>query len=155
MVHGRALQSPLTVPRVRFVGVSVTCTFVAVEGPLLVRTGVLWFVPPGGSGPEGASFLAMTTSTARVEPPLLVLSVLLAVFGSNSAGVAVALLSKEPTALIVAVTVMLFWLATPTAIDAIVHGRALQSPLTLVRVRFAGVSVTWTFVAVDGPLLVT
>src|SRR5258708_3873304 len=127
----------------------------------------------------------METSTdgAPVVPPLPVLSVLLFVFGSISAGVAVALLSKSPEAvmlavvllarcvsvragvavavlsnapgaLIVAVTLMV--VLAPEAREAIVPGRAAQPlPLTLVMVRFVGVSVTWMFVAVDGPAFAT
>src|SRR5258706_507728 len=88
------------------------------------------------------------------RPLLTVLSVLLFVFGSISAGVAVAVLSKAPEAVMVAVTLMV--VLAPEASEAMVHGRAAQPlPLTLVMVRFVGVSVTWMLVAVDGPALAT
>src|SRR6266498_2039574 len=101
IVHGSAAQPPpLTFVIDRFVGVSVTWTFVAVDGPAL------------------------------------------------------ALLSKAPAAGIVAVTVMVVF--APLASEAIVHGSAAQPPpLTFVIDRFVGVSVTWMFVAVDGPELAT
>jgi hypothetical protein len=87
-------------------------------------------------------------------PPLPVLSVLLARFGSVSAGRAVALLSNAPAATIVAVTLMVT--PGPTGRLGMVHGSATQPPpLTPVMVRFDGVSVTCTFVAVEGPRLVT
>src|SRR5260370_1448060 len=87
-------------------------------------------------------------------PPLPVLSVLLAGFGSDSVADTVALLSNEPDALIVAVKVM--GTLAPEARLAMVQGRAAQPPpVTLVMVRCVGVSVTWIFVAVDGPALAT
>src|SRR4051794_41818387 len=45
----------------------------------------------------------------------------------------------------------------PLASEAMVQGKGTEQPLPvmLVMVRFDGVSVTWMFVAVDGPLLVT
>ena len=87
-------------------------------------------------------------------PPLPVLSVLLPGFGSGSVAETVALLSKAPAALMVAVTLMVTF--APEARLAMVQGRAAQPPpLTLVMVRFVGVSVTWTLVAVDGPALAT
>src|SRR5260221_442916 len=83
-----------------------------------------------------------------------VLSVLLARFESDSAGVAVAVLSNAPAALIVAVTLIVVF--APEASEGIVHGSAAQPlPLTFVMVRFVGVSVTWMLVAVDGPALAT
>ncbi len=67
---------------------------------------------------------------------------------------AVALLSNAPAALIVAVTVIVAF--APDASEAIVHGNAAQPPpLTLVIVRFVGVSVTRMLVAVEGPALAT
>src|SRR5260221_4262062 len=93
-----------------------------------------------------------TSAGGAAEPPLPVLSVLLARFVSDSAGVAVAVLSNAPEALIVAVTLMV--VLAPEASEAIVHGSAAQPlPLTFVMVRFVGVSVTWMLVAVDGPAL--
>src|SRR5260221_13389783 len=87
-------------------------------------------------------------------PPFPVLSVLLARFESDSAGVAVAVLSNAPAALIVAVTLIVVF--APEASEGIVHGRAAQPlPLTFVMVRFVGVSVTWMLVAVDRPAFVT
>src|ERR1044071_5469074 len=106
---------------------------------------------PAVNGPAVISVFVIETSAggAPVVPPLPVLSVLLAVLLSCSAGVAVALLSNVPVAVIVAVTVMVVF--APEASEAIVHGNAVQAPLTLVIVRFVGVSVTWIDVAVDGP----
>src|SRR5258708_919480 len=96
----------------------------------------------------------MTSAVAPVVPPLPVLSVLLARFVSFSAGVAVAVLSKAPAALMVAVTLMVTFAPFPRL--AMVHGRAAQPPpLTLVMVRLVGVSVTWMLVAADGPALAT
>src|SRR5262245_13370088 len=87
-------------------------------------------------------------------PPLPVLSVLFAVFGSGCAAVAVALLSKAPAALIVAVTKIC--VLPPEPSEAIVHGNDEQPlPLTFVMVRLLGVSVTWMLVAVWGPALET
>src|SRR5438045_2754852 len=95
-----------------------------------------------------------TSADGAAVPPLPVLSVLLAVFGSNSAGVAVALLSNAPAALMVAVTLMVVF--APEASVAMVHGGAAQPlPVTLVMARLVGVSVTWTAVAVDGPAFAT
>src|SRR2546429_342085 len=96
-------------------------------------------------------------------PPLPVLSVLLPGFGSGTGLEAVALLpvrgvlldglvsvsvaetvavlSKEPGALIVAVTLTVTF--APAEMVAMLQGRAAQPPpLTLVMVRFEGVSVT-------------
>src|SRR5436190_308056 len=93
-------------------------------------------------------------SEAAAVPPLPVLSVLLPGFGSVSVAVAVALLSNAPGAMIVAVTVMTVF--APEARLAMMHGENdVQAPLTFVMVRFAGVSVTLMFVAVDGPALAT
>src|SRR5947207_488240 len=94
------------------------------------------------------------SAAAPVRPALPVLSVLLAVFGSNSVGATFATLSNEPSLSIVAVTVIDS--LAPFASDGIVQGSAVQFVLvTLVMVRFDGVSLTTTFVAVDGPLFVT
>src|SRR3954447_17733049 len=99
-------------------------------------------------------FVSETSAAGLADPPLPLLSVLFAAFGSLSAGVAVALLSNAPAALIVAVTLMVVF--APVARLGMVHGRAAQPlPLTLVMVRFVGVSVTWMLVAVDGPALAT
>src|SRR5436190_18859065 len=107
------------------------------------------------NGPEVVKVLTIETSAdAAAVPPLPVESVLFDVFGSLSAGVAVALLSNAPAALIVAVTLMVVF--APEARLAIVHGRAAQPlPLTFVMVRFVGVSVTWMLVASEGPALAT
>src|ERR1043165_9994212 len=96
-------------------------------------------------------FTIDTSAEAAAVPLLPVLSVLLLVFGSFSAGVAVALLSNAPAALIVAVTVI--DVLAPLARLATVQGNAAHAPLTLVIVRLVGVSATWMFVAVDGPAL--
>ena len=59
-----------------------------------------------------------------------------------------------PAALIVAVTLIVVF--APEASEAIVQGSAAQPlPLTFVIVRLVGVSVTWMFVAVEGPPLAT
>ena len=60
-----------------------------------------------------------TFAEAVAVPPLPVLSVLFAVFVSTSAGVAVAVLSKAPAAMIVAATLIVVF--APDASDAIVH----------------------------------
>src|SRR5216684_2174790 len=87
-------------------------------------------------------------------PPLPVLSVLFAGFGSDSVADTVALLSNEPAALIVAVTLIVT--LAPEARLAMVQGRAEQPPpLTFVMVRCVGVSVICTLVAVDGPAFAT
>jgi hypothetical protein len=62
----------------------------------------------------------------------------------------VALLSKMPVAVILAVTVIVT--LAPLTSEPIVHGKAAQPPpLTFVMFSCVGVSVTWMFVAVDGP----
>ena len=112
-------------------------------------------VSPWKYGGVVTSVLTMETSAEGPVIPLLpVLSVLLAVFGSGCVAVTPAALSNAPGAVMVAVTVMLVF--APEASDGIVHGSATQPlPLTPVMVRFVGVSVTCTFVAVDGPALAT
>src|SRR5258707_10172846 len=102
------------------------------------------------NGPEVTSVLTSETSAeAPVVPPLPVLSVLFDGLGSGWAAVAVALLSNTPAAVMVAVTVMVVLL--PAARLAMVQGKAAQPPpVTLVMVRFDGVSVTWMLVAVAG-----
>src|SRR5438874_2533922 len=95
-----------------------------------------------------------TSADGSALPPFPLLSALLPVFVSNSAGVASAPLSNAPVAVIVAVTLMVVF--APLARLAIVHGSAAQPlPLTFVMVRFVGVSVTWMAVAVDGPAFAT
>src|SRR5438128_1298821 len=102
-------------------------------------------------GPAVVSVLVIETSAEVLAvPPLPLLSVLLPVFGSVSVAETLALLSKAP----VAVTVMVTF--APLLIDGIVHGSAAQPPpVSSVIYRFVGVSVTWTFVAVEGPALAT
>src|SRR5258708_3160293 len=97
---------------------------------------------PAVNGPEGTRVLTSETSAGGAGvPPLLLLSVLLEGFGSVSGGVAVALLSKAPAALIVAVTLMVTF--APEARLAIVHGSAAHPPPdTFVMVMLVGVSVT-------------
>src|ERR1043165_5574567 len=108
---------------------------------------------PRWKGPAVVSVFTIDTSTAVPVTPLLPeLSVLFAVFGSNSAAVAVAVLPSARGAVSVAVT----WIVVfaRAAGEAIVHGSAEQPlPLTFVIVRFVGVSVTWIDVAVDGAAL--
>src|ERR1041385_9194254 len=98
---------------------------------------MLW---PAVNGPLVISVLTMETSAEVVAvPPLPALSVLLFVFGSNSVAETVAVLSNEPAALMVAVTLMVTF--APEARLAMVQGRGAQPPpLTLVMVRFVGVS---------------
>src|SRR5260221_14792410 len=93
---------------------------------------------PAVYGPAVTSVLTIDTSgLAAATPPLPVLSVLLAGFGSGSAAVAVALLSNAPAALIVAVTVMLA--EPPDTMNPTVQGNAAQPPPdTLVIVRLVG-----------------
>src|SRR5438445_758011 len=116
--------------------------FVAVDGPALATTIVYWTVLPLKKGPAVMSVLLTETSAdGTAVPPLPVLSVLSARFESDSAGVAVAVLSNAPEAWIVAVTLIVVF--APEASEGIVHGRAEQPlPLTLVMVRFVGESVT-------------
>src|SRR5205807_1446640 len=113
---------------------------------------MLWLIE---YGPAVVNVLTIDTSAdAAAVPPLPMLSVLLLTFGSGSFAETLAVLSKEPAAVIVAVTVMVAFEPMPRL--AIVHGSAAQPPpVTLVMVRFVGVSVTCTFVAMDGPALAT
>src|SRR5882672_294419 len=96
---------------------------------------------PAWKGPTVTSVLTTETSAdAAAVPPLPVLSVLLPVFGSNSVALAVAMLSKAPAAVIVAVTLIVA--LAPEARLAMVHGRAAQPPPeTFVIDRLVGVSV--------------
>src|SRR5258706_359454 len=99
-------------------------------------------------------FTTDTSAEAAAVPPLPVLSELLFVFGSGSVADTVAVLSKAPTALIVAVTLMVRLAAG--AGGEVGQGSGAPPPSqTLVMVRLDGVSVTCTFVAVDGPALAT
>src|SRR5258708_37814122 len=87
---------------------------------------------PAVNGPEVTRvFTSETSAEAPVVPPLPVLSVLFAVFGSGSSPEAVALLSKAPAAVIVAVTVIVTF--APEARLAMVHGNAAQPPPVTVR----------------------
>src|SRR4051794_20030679 len=92
-----------------------------------------------------------TSAEAAAVPPLPALSVLLVRLGSDSAGIAVAVLSNAPAAVIVAVTLIVAF--APEAGLGMVQGSGAQAPLTLVMVRFEGVSVTWMLVAPEGPAL--
>src|SRR5437763_1005650 len=97
---------------------------------------------PARYGPAVTSVFTIDTSAEPVAvPPLPVLSVLFPVFGSNSAGVAVAVFAAPPAAMIVAATLIVVF--APLASDAIVHGSAAQAPETVPIVMFVGVSVTW------------
>src|SRR5215203_2686026 len=109
-------------------------------------------VCPIVNGPAVVSvFTTDTSADGPASPPLPMLSVLFEEFGSGSVALTVAVLLNGPAASMVAVTVIDAF--APDASDAIVHGSATQpAPLTFVMVRFAGVSVTWTFVAVFGPM---
>ena len=97
---------------------------------------------PAVNGPEETRVFTSETSTeAEAVPPFPVLSVLFARFGSDWAGVAVAVLSNAPAAMIVAVTLMVTF--APDASVAMVQGKAAQPPpVTFVMVMLAGVSVT-------------
>src|SRR4051794_484087 len=109
---------------------------------------------PAWNGPAVTSVFTIETSAEAVAvPPLPVLSVLFAGFVSTSAGVAVAVLSNAPAAVIVALTLIVVFAAG--ASEAIVHGSAAQAPETVPRVIFVGVSVTWIDVAVAGPAFAT
>src|SRR5438034_95954 len=91
---------------------------------------------------------------ARAVPPLPVLSVLLPRFGSGSVADTVDELPNAPAALIVAFTVIV----TSATYALSLHDALPISqppPLTLVIVKLLGVSVTCTFVAVDGPAFAT
>src|SRR5258708_3633650 len=98
---------------------------------------MLW---PAVNGPEVTRvFTSETSAEAPVVPPLPVLSVLLDVFGSGWAAVAVAFNATAPAEI--------FALSLHVAVPisearlAMVHGRAAQPPpVTLVMVRFVGVS---------------
>src|SRR5882724_7771979 len=96
--------------------------------PITIKPHPLRVGPPAGT--SGAA-----------TPPLPVLSVLFERFESVSAGVAVALLSKAPVAVIVAVTLIV--VLAPEARLGMVHGSEEQPlPLTFVMLMFVGVSVT-------------
>src|SRR5947199_250095 len=82
-----------------------------------------------------------TSADGAAEPPLPVLSVLLPGTGSGSVAETLATLSNEPVAVIMAVTVMVVFAFTPRV--EIAHGNAAHAPVTLVMLRFDGVSVTW------------
>src|SRR5947209_6871468 len=110
---------------------------------------MLWSI---AYGPAVVNVLTTETSADDVAlPPLPVLSVLLPGTGSDSVPLALAVLSNAAAAVIVAVTVIVVF--APAASVAMVHGSARQPPVTLVMVMFDGVSVTWMFVAGDGPAL--
>ena len=70
-----------------------------------------------------------TSAESTAVPPLPVLSVLFDGFGSGWAAVAVAVLSKAPAALIVAVTLIVVF--APEASEAIVHGSDEQPHATV------------------------
>src|SRR5258706_177539 len=99
---------------------------------------MLW---PAWNGPAVTSgFTSDTSADGAALPPLPVLSVLLPGFGSDSVAVSVAVLSKAPAAMIVAVTVIVA--LDPEVRLASVHGSAEQPPpVTFVMLRFDGVSV--------------
>src|SRR4029079_19816603 len=97
---------------------------------------------PSVKGPAVVSVFTIETSAeAAALPPLPVLSVLLARFGSGSVAVTVALLSNVPAAMIVAVTVIVVF--APDARLELVQGNGAHTPpVTFVIVRLVGVSVT-------------
>src|SRR5204863_4107728 len=105
------------------------------------------------NGPAVVNVLTIETSAdAAAVPPLPLLSELLFVFGSVSVAETVVLLSNAPAALIVAVTVSTTF-APELMLGIVQGGNGVEQPppLTVVIVRFVGVSVTCTLVAVDGP----
>src|SRR5256885_5940960 len=105
---------------------------------------------PATYGPAVTIVFTIDTSTeAAAVPPLPVLSVLFAVFGSNSAGVAVAVLSKAPAAVIVALTFIVVF--APRGSEGNPAGRPAPGPEALPRVLVDGVSATSIDVAVRGP----
>src|SRR5260221_386218 len=110
---------------------------------------------PAVNGPEGTRvFTSETSAGAGAVPPWPALSVLFGRLGSDSAAVAVGVLSNAPAAMMVAVTVIV--VLAPMARLGMVQGKAAQPPpVTFVMVRFVGVSVTWMLVAVEGPALAT
>jgi hypothetical protein len=148
-------------PEVVVFGVAATCkpagkesvkatpvSAVPAFGFVIAKVSVL--TPPTAIGFGENAFAILGGETA--VPPLPVLSVLFAVFGSNSVPFALALLSNTPAALMVAVTLIVVFASEARL--AIVHGSAAQPPpLTFVIVRLVEVSVTWMFVAGDGPPL--
>src|SRR4051794_5454447 len=129
--------------------------FVAVDGPALVTSRVKVIDWPSVKGPAVVSVLTTDMSAeAAAVPPLPALSVLLPGLGSGWVAETVEVLSNEPGAVMVAVTLMVRF--APEARLGMVQGSAAQPPpLTLVMERLVGVSVTWIFVAVDGPAFAT
>src|SRR5262245_30944485 len=105
---------------------------------------------PAVKGPAVTRVLTRETSAEAVAvPPLLVGAVVLAVLGSASVSVGLALLSKPP-AVPTRRSSDLVALA-PGARLGMVQGRVEQpAPLTLVIVRLVGVSVTRMLVAGEG-----
>src|SRR4029078_8429158 len=99
-------------------------------------------VCPTGNGPAVVSVFTIEMAAEAPTGALLPeLSVVVGRSGAGSVAVALELLSNAPTALIVAVTVIVVF--APDARLAMVHGSAAQPPpLTFVMVRLVGVSVT-------------
>src|SRR5260370_1028892 len=100
-------------------------------------------------GPAVTSvFTSETSAEPAAVPPLPVLSVLFDGSGSWELDDALALLSNGPAALIVAVTVIVSVSVPERFGGAGVQGKAEQpEPVTLVMVRFVGVSVIDTMSA--------
>src|SRR5687767_15101496 len=121
-VQGKAVHpAPLTLVMVRFVGVSVTSTNNATPGPVLETTSVYVIDCPAKYGPAVLRVFVMATSTAFWEtPPLPNRSLLLVVFGSNSAAATLAELSNDTVVLML--PVMLMVTLAPTARLGIVQG---------------------------------
>src|SRR5436309_13234552 len=94
---------------------------------------------PAWNGPAVTSVFTIETSAEAVAvPPLPVLSVLFAGFVSTSAGVAVAVLSNAPAAVIVALALIVVF--APGASEANVHGSAALAPGTVLGVMVDGES---------------
>src|SRR3954447_22953342 len=110
---------------------------------------------PMVNGPAVVNVLTIETSAeAAAVPPLPLLSVLFARFGSPSVALTVALLSNAPGALILAATVIVS--VAPLAIEAPGRGTpGVFVRVALLIVGFAAVSVLCGFGAGDGPLFVT
>ena len=88
-----------------------------------------------------AALAALVARAPPLSPRIAPGWTALAGFGSGSVAETVAELSNAPAAVIVAVTLMVTF--APEARLAIVHGSAAQPPpLTVVMLRFVGVSVT-------------
>ncbi len=162
-VYVPALTFPLFTVGVKPEGItSLKEILFAVSGPLLVTVIVnVTISVSAGVGFPLVSVFTVTRSARPVATPLLFpsapLSVLFVVLESISSAETVASLVKAPGPSIVAVTVSV--IEAPFAnTPKLQPGKPRQPappPATETIVRFVGVSVTTTLLAVSGPLLVT